>query len=201
MIGGMIASIKQSHTKNPKPGAPAAMPCSTSKTPKASCAASAGRSNSPNSTNRSSPKTICVLSGVIDKRAGSEEANMIINEVIPIGEFEGRYTRGVRVRVMEASHGVKKLEMFYEILRGYPGECQFELLLCLADGRKISCRCEPSASPTTAEMRSRVQELLGAENFRLLTARPGPAATGGAGRRPFLRETTDVGLAVIGWAE
>ena len=80
---------------------------------------------------------ICVLRGAIDKRPGSEEANVIVNEVIPLADLEGRYTRGIRVRVAEEPQGLKKLETLYEILRGYPGECQFELLLCLADGRKI----------------------------------------------------------------
>ena len=81
---------------------------------------------------------------------------------------------------MEETHGVKKLEMLYEILRGYPGECQFELLLCLADGRKISCHCDTFRIANTPEMRGRVEELLGAENFRLITARP--AAGNGRGR-------------------
>ena len=124
------------------------------------------------------PDTICVLRGAIDKRAGSEEANLIVNEVIPIGDLEARYTRGIRVRVVEESHGVKKLEMLHEILRGYPGECPLELLLCLADGRKISCRCDTFRIANNPEMRGRVEELLGAENFRLITARPG----GGNGR-------------------
>ena len=111
---------------------------------------------------------------------------MIINEVIPISDLEARYTRGVRVRVVEKLHGAKKLEMLYEILRGYPGECQFELLLCLADGRKVSCRCETFRIANSPEMRGRVEELLGAENFRLITARPAARTAAGNGRgRPY----------------
>ena len=124
--------------------------------------------------------TICVLRGAIDKRAGSEEANLIVNEVIPITALEARYTRGIRVRVAEESQGVKKLEMLYEILRGYPGECPLELMLCLVDGKKISCRCDTFRIANSPEMRGRVEELLGAENFRLITARPG--TTNGRGR-------------------
>jgi hypothetical protein len=75
---------------------------------------------------------------------------------------------------------VKKLEMLHEILRGYPGDSQFELVLCLADGRKVSCRCETFRIANNAEMRSRVEELLGADNFRLITARP--SAGNGRGR-------------------
>ena len=82
--------------------------------------------------------------------------------------------------MIEETHGLKKLEMLYEILRGYPGECQFELLLCLADGRKVSCRCDNFRMANNAEMRGRVEELLGAENFRLITAKP--SASNGRGR-------------------
>ena len=82
--------------------------------------------------------------------------------------------------MVEESQGAKKLEMLYEILRGYPGECPLELLLWLADGRKISCRCDTFRIANNAEMRGRVEELLGAENFRLITARP--AVSNGRGR-------------------
>ena len=61
--------------------------------------------------------------------------------------------------------------MLYEILRGYPGECQFELLLWLADGRNI-LPCDTFRIANNAEMRGRVEELLGAENFRLITSKP-----------------------------
>jgi DNA polymerase-3 subunit alpha len=126
------------------------------------------------------PEAICVFAGAIDKRPGSEEANFIIDEVIPIGELEARYTKGVRVRVDEAAHGVKKLEMLYEILRGYRGEVPLELALSLADGRKITCRCDTFRVANNPEMRSRVEDLLGAENFRLLTGRAGGNGRGRA---------------------
>ena len=173
MIGGMIASIKHSHTKNPKPGAPSRYAMFDLEDTEGIMRCICWPEQFAQFGELIQPETICVLRGAIDKRAGSEEANLIINEVIPIGDLEARYTRGIRVRVVEESHGVKKLEMLYEILRGYPGECQFELLLCLADGRKISCRCDTFRIANNAEMRGRVEELLGAENFRLITAKPG----------------------------
>jgi DNA polymerase-3 subunit alpha len=124
------------------------------------------------------PDAICVFGGAIDKRPGSEEANFIVDEVIPLAELEARYTKGIRVRVIEETHGVKKLEMLYEILRGYRGEVPFELSLALADGRRINCRCDNFRVANNPEMRSRVEELLGAENIRLITGRSG----GGNGR-------------------
>jgi DNA polymerase-3 subunit alpha len=116
--------------------------------------------------------TIRIVRGAIDKRPGSEEANLIVNELIPLEDLQSRYTRGIRVRVIEETHGVKKLEMLHEILRGYPGECQVELVLCLADGKRVPCRCDNFRVAINPEMRSRVEQLLGADNFRLLTKTP-----------------------------
>ena len=47
------------------------------------------------------PDAICVFGGAIDKRPGSEEANFIVDEVIPLADLEARYTRGIRIRVVE----------------------------------------------------------------------------------------------------
>ncbi len=180
MIGGMIASIKHAHTKNPKPGAPSRYAMFDLEDTEGMMRCICWPEQFAQFGQLIQPEMICVLRGAIDKRAGSEEANMIINEVIPIGDLEARYTRGILVRVVEEAHGVKKLEMLHEILRGYPGECPFELLLWLADGRKISCRCDTFRIANNPEMRGRVEELLGAENFRLITAKP--SASNGRGR-------------------
>jgi DNA polymerase-3 subunit alpha len=173
MIGGMIASIKHSHTKNPKPGAPSRYAMFDLEDMEGIMRCICWPEQFAQFGELVQPEAICVLRGAIDKRAGSEEANLIVNEIIPLGDLEARYTRGIRVRLVEPSHGMKKLEMLYEILRGYPGECPLELLLSLADGRKISCRCEAFRIANNPEMRGRVEELLGAENFRIITARPG----------------------------
>jgi DNA polymerase-3 subunit alpha len=182
MIGGMIASIKHSHTKNPKPGAPSRYAMFDLEDTEGIMRCICWPEQFSQYGESIQPETICVLRGAIDKRPGSEEANLIVNEVIPIGELESRYTRGIRVRVLEESRGVKKLEMLYEILRGYPGDCPFELMISLADGRKIACRCDTFRIANNAEMRSRVEELLGAENFRLITARPSASANNGRSR-------------------
>ena len=51
------------------------------------------------------PDAMLVVLGVIDKRPGSEEANLIVNELLPLDEFPARFTRGIRVRLGEVAHG------------------------------------------------------------------------------------------------
>jgi DNA polymerase-3 subunit alpha len=172
MLGGMIAAIKHSHTKNPKPGAPSKYAMFDLEDTDGMMRCICWPEQFAQFGKLIEADAICVLRGAIDKREGSEEANFIVNEVIPLSELEARYTRGIRVRLYEETHGVKKLEMLYEILRGYPGECQFELMLCLADGRRLSCRCDNFRVANNPEMKNRVEELLGADNIRLITKSP-----------------------------
>ena len=72
--------------------------------------------------------------------------------------------------MFEDKHGPKGLEQLNEILRGYPGSGSLELLLCLADGRQVSCQCQKTKIDVNPQMRSRIDELVGPENVRLLTA-------------------------------
>jgi DNA polymerase III subunit alpha len=116
------------------------------------------------------PDNIVVIRGAVDKRPGSEEANLIVNEIIPLDELSGRFTRGMQIRVDEAENGPAKLQQLYEILRGYPGRAELQLELHLADGSRISCACDRLALNITPEMRSRIDTLLGPGHVRLLTA-------------------------------
>ncbi len=172
MIGGLIASIKLSHTKNPKPGAPSRYAMFDLEDTAGIMRCICWPEQFAQFGDKIQSEAICVLSGAIDKRPGSEEANFLVNEFIAIDDLEARYTSGIRVRIIEETHGVKKLEMLYEILRGYPGEYPFELLLELADGRRIACRCDKFRIANNVEMRGRVEQLLGEEHFRLLTKSP-----------------------------
>ena len=125
------------------------------------------------------PDAILVVRGAIDKRPGSEEANLIVNELIALDDLPSRCTRGVMIRVLEESHGIAKLEQLQEVLRSYPGNCELQLMLCLADGSRVACKCDGLRLAVSGEMRSRVDGLLGLGNLRLLTSK----SPNGNGRR------------------
>ena len=124
---------------------------------------------------------IVVIRGVVDKRPGSDEANLIVNEIIPLADLESRYTRGVLIRVDESQHGPEKLNQLHEILRGYPGKAELQLMICLADGSKVNMKCSDLSLNINPEMRTRVDDLLGQGNFRLITAAPTVGAKNGNG--------------------
>jgi DNA polymerase-3 subunit alpha len=118
---------------------------------------------------------VLIVRGSIDRRPGSEEVNLIVNELIPIAELGSRFTRGLKLRIDEQKHSERTLDELYEILRGYPGDSQLQLAVYLADGNRAHLNCDKMGIEVTAEMRNRVVELLGRENVQVLVSRPTPA--------------------------
>jgi len=183
MLGGMLSAIKLAHTKNPKPGSPSRYAMFDLEDTEGLIRCIVWPDQFVNYEQQIKPDAIVVVRGVVDRRPGSEEANLIVNEIIPLENLASRYTRGVRIRIFEEAHGQPKLEALHEILRGYPGNCDLELTLCLADGNRVMCKCDALKLNFNGEMQARVDQLLGPGNFRLVTSAPGMAGAGrGNGR-------------------
>jgi DNA polymerase III subunit alpha len=183
MLGGMLSSIKFSHTKNPKPGSPSRYAMFDLEDTDGMMRCIVWPDQFVHYEEQIKPDAIVVIRGVIDKRPGSEEANLIVNEIISLEDLPSRCTRGVMVRLLEEEHGLQKLEQLHEILRCYPGNCELQLVLGLADGTRVACKCDGLRLAISSEMRLRVDQLLGPGNLRLLTAPPSSATAGRANGR------------------
>jgi len=182
LLGGMLAAIKFSHTKNPRPGSvntkyamwdledlDGIMRCIL------------WPEDFAQHGHLVAADAILAVRGVVDRRAGSEETNMIVNELIPLTALQDRYTKGVRIRVMEAEHSQKTLESLHEILRGYPGTCELQLVVSLNDGSRVYLKSDSLKVDITPEMRSRVDDLLGPGNLRLIASAPVTNSNGNRG--------------------
>jgi len=183
MLGGMIASIKFSHTKNPRPGSTA------TKYAMWDLEDSEGIMRCilwPEDFARFGhlveADRILAVRGAIDKRPGSEEANFIVNELIPLEDLSQRFTRGIVIRVDGQRHREKGLEALYEILRGYPGKCELQLVLCLEDQSRVVCQCDNLRIDLNPELRRRVDELLGPGHVRCIAAPVVSSNSNGNGR-------------------
>jgi DNA polymerase-3 subunit alpha len=187
IIGGMISSIKFSQTKNPRPGSThtryamfdledmnGAMRCIL------------WPEEFANHGHLVEADATLVVRGAVDRRPGSEEANVVVNELIPLAELPTRFTRGMMIRVNEAQHAERGLVDLFEILRGYPGNCELQLVVCLADGCRVFMKSDKVRVELNSEMRSRIDALLGPGNVKLIAAPPTPskppAGKGGYGR-------------------
>jgi DNA polymerase-3 subunit alpha len=115
---------------------------------------------------------ILLVRGTVDRRPGSEESNLIVNELIPLDQLAARYTQGIEIRLIEDERAADRLERLYEILRGYPGNCRVDLALTLADGTSVDFKSEKVRIAVEPELRTRLDDLLGPGQVRLITARP-----------------------------
>ena len=168
MLGGMLSAIKLSHTKNPRPGNPSRYAMFDLEDMDGMMRCILWPDRFVQHGEQVQADAVLVALGTVDKRAGSEEANLIVNELLALDELQSRFTRGVMIRVSEETHGLERLEQLYEILRGYPGNCELQFVIFLADGTRVPMTCEKMRVEINGEMWSRVEELLGPGNLRLL---------------------------------
>jgi DNA polymerase-3 subunit alpha len=173
LLGGMIAAIKFSHTKNPRPGSvhtkyamwdledlDGITRCILWPEQFATCG------------QHVVADAILAVRGKIDRRPGAEEVNLIVDELIPLSELSERYATGVMIRIREAEHGVRGLEQLREILRGYPGNKKLRLRLDLAAGGQVWLDSKWPGLELNPELRERVEGLLGPGSLALQATKP-----------------------------
>ena len=169
-MGGMLSSIKFSHVKKIRPGSTATKYAmfdleDVNGTIRCIC----WPDDFEKFGELIQPDAVLVIRGALDRRGG-DEANLVCNEIIPLDQLDSRYTKGIMLRVFENQNGEERLRSLKEILRGYPGSCEVQLMLCLEDGSKVLMKSESVRVEVNPEMRNRIDDLIGAENFRLITS-------------------------------
>ncbi|MBN1590050.1 MAG: DNA polymerase III subunit alpha [Pirellulales bacterium] len=180
ILGGMINSLKLAHTKNPKPGKPTKYAMFDLEDHDGLVRCIVWPEQYAELNKLVQPDAILIVCGAVDKRPGSEEANLIVNDLVRLEDAPARLTAGIRVRIIEQQHSEHGLEQLHEILRGYPGSCPLHLHISLTDGTQVACRCKKRVE-INAEMRRRLGELLGEGNVRMVAA-PRPSGNGANGR-------------------
>ena len=113
------------------------------------------------------PDAIMLARGSLDRRGG-DEANLIVNELVPLDQLDQRFTEAVLVRLDATASNETTLSTLKEILRAYPGTCKLQLAMKLDDGSRVRMRCDGMQVNVVPEMKSRVEDLLGAGNLKLL---------------------------------
>ncbi len=177
LLGGMLASIKYSHTKNPRQGGTntkyamwdledldGIVRCILWPEQFAQHSALV------------QPDAIVAVKGKVDRRPGAEEINVIVDELIPLADLADRFSSGIVIRLSEAEHGERALEQLREILRGYPGSKKLRLGLDLAAGGQLWLESSSLRVEAHPELRQRIEALLGPNAFHLQAAAPRPSS-------------------------
>jgi DNA polymerase-3 subunit alpha len=130
------------------------------------------------------PDAILLVRGAIDRRGG-DEANLVVNELIPMDQLDARYTSGVVIRIDQHVHSPDILPKVREIVRCYPGNRDLELVLFLEDGSRVHLKSHRVQLEIDPELRRRVDDLLGPGHYQLIMSPPKPSnGNGNRGRRP-----------------
>jgi DNA polymerase-3 subunit alpha len=128
------------------------------------------------------PDAIIIARGVLDRRGG-DEANLIVNELIPLDEMDGRFTTGIELQIDQRSHDDQVLKTTQEIVRGYPGNKELKLKIRLDDQRVVQLDSHKYRIDPCAELRQRLAELLGETNCRMLFPDKLPAVAGSSQKK------------------
>ncbi|MFK8114563.1 MAG: DNA polymerase III subunit alpha [Rubripirellula sp.] len=172
ILGGMISSIKLAHTKNPKPGQPSKYANFDLEDMQGSIRCIVWPKSFVDCGEKVEADAVVLAKGKVDRRGGGDEANLIVDELIPLAEFDTRYTHGMRIRLDENDHGADTMSGLREILRGYPGKQELLFSMQLADGDVVHLKSDKYRVKIDQEMRARIDDLLGAGHYKLLMSKP-----------------------------
>jgi DNA polymerase III subunit alpha len=189
ILGGMISSIKYSTTRNPQPGKPSKYAMFDLEDIEGTIRTILWPDGFAEMGELVKPDNILLVRGRIDRRGG-EEANLVVNELIPLDKLESLYTTGIVVRIHERDHAPAVLERVREVVRSYPGSSELQLAVILDDGSRVFLKSHKVRLDVTRELRQRLDDVLGPGNLQLLTTPPKPSTDrngNGRGRPPFQR--------------
>lgn len=173
VLGGMLAAIKFSHTKNPRPGSTHtkyAMWDLEDLDGLVRCImwpeqfAEFG-------TMVEADRIVGIV-GKVDRRPGSEETNIIVDKLLTLDDLAKQFSSGMIVRVREDQHGEQALVQLKEIVRGYPGSKRLKLQLVLADGGHVVLEHCPIGIEINPELNARIDQLLGEGNRKMERVAP-----------------------------
>ncbi len=172
IVGGMISAIKLAHTKNSKPGSPTRYANFDIEDMDGAVRCIMWPDDYASSGDLVEADAVRVLQAVVDKSRG-DEANLIVNQIMTLDGLQESLTRGVLVRVNQEKHPHDVLKKIKEILRGYPGSGEVQLLLDLEDGNRVQLATTQVRVAVTSELRRRLDDLLGPQGHELLLSKPG----------------------------
>ncbi|MCZ6704989.1 MAG: DNA polymerase III subunit alpha [Bacteroidetes bacterium] len=189
-LGGIISAIKFAHTRNPRPGQPSKYANFDLEDIAGSIRCIMWPEQFAQFADSLHAEAIVVARGALDRRGGGDEANLIVNELVALDQLDAHFVGSVVIHLDEQRHDDRSLEQLREILRGYPGKCELNLMLTLLDRSRVNLKSEKMQIEITPEMKSRVKDLLG-DRALILQPKPNRARKGQrGGKRRYQTESS-----------
>lgn len=172
ILGGMLSAIKFAHVKKLRPGATATKYANFDLEDKdGAIRCIIWPDEFATQGDLVKPDAVLAVRGSIDRRGG-DEANLIVNELIPLDQMDSRYTTGMIIRIDPQHADSGTLKALHEIVRGYPGRCDLFLMMALSDGSHVQLKSRRMKIDVQEELRRRLDDLLGPGQIKMITAIP-----------------------------
>ncbi len=169
-MGGMISSVKQTHVKNPRdPNSPTKYAMFDLEDVDGAIRCILWPQDFVKHGHNIKPDAVVVLQGRLDFRGG-DEANMIVDKVIPIEELDQSLTHGIKIMIDEQHHPQETIKNAYEIIRGYPGNRELKIELITIDGMRVELNSNKRVD-INDQLTRRLSDLLGATAIEMLVDR------------------------------
>jgi len=194
VIGGLVAALKLSNTKQPRPGS------AHTRYGMFDLEDMDGLVRSicwPEDFARLGEQiqadAVVLVAGSIDRRAGSEETNLIVNEVVPLVAAWDLPVRSVTVKVSEGPHDSATLDRLAAVIAAHPGKVPLRLVLDTADGKRVLMEADRHAVAWCPGLHRALIDLLGPGCVRAATSLGGRKREQPARRGPPGRSAAAVG--------
>ncbi len=170
-VGGMISAIKFSHVKRVRdPNSPTKYVMFDLEDMEGSLRCIQWPSEFAVQGEMIQADAVVVIQGTVDRRGG-DEANLIVDRIIPLEDLDQSLTREIKLRIDESQHGEDTLRKTYEIIRGYPGKCKLTLDVALENGMKIHLKSNKMRVDINSQLCGRLEELLGEDGYEMVVDR------------------------------
>ena len=170
-MGGLIGSLKLSNTKQPRPGATFTRYGMFDLEDMQGLVRSICWPEEYARLGESlAQDAVVVVAGTVDRRAGSEETNLIINDVIPIAEIWNRPVKYIHLKISEKKHDCEVLNQLKELITRHAGETPVRMIIELVDGRRALLDVDGQRVKWSGELLDEIETLLGAGSVRVQTS-------------------------------
>ena len=171
VMGGLIGSLKLSNTKQPRPGATFTRYGMFDLEDMQGLVRSICWPEEYARLGESlAQDAVVVVAGTVDRRAGSEETNLIINDVIPIAEIWNRPVKYIHLKISEKKHDCEVLNQLKELITRHAGETPVRMIIELVDGRRALLDVDGQRVKWSGELLDEIETLLGAGSVRVQTS-------------------------------
>ena len=169
-MGGMIASVKQTHVKNPRdPNSPTKYAMFDLEDEEGSIRSILWPTDFVKFGHEVVPDAVVIVQGRLDYRGG-DEANLIIDKIVNLDNLSSSMTQGIKIMVDQQHHGPDTLKTAYEIIRGYQGNRELQIDLILEDGMRVQLKSNKRVE-VNDELRDRLSDLLGKSSVEMIIDR------------------------------